>query len=197
MVDVDHGSPSDVICFDFVAQPLSLLQNASIMRVENLAIDINDPLKPYFKLKGSNVLGEAISGSVYCKAYNQLITDPEKQLFVPIIQWIDCASVTGNDHFLLKQYMFTPAIFEKKSEGVSRHGVIVDFCPRGSHHQLKSRHFAWLMPSKTITRSSIVYWSHFGNAHHNYVVFNCQLVPRVKYKSILSHVCLSTKGINT
>jgi hypothetical protein len=49
------------------------------MRAENFAIDINDPLKPYFKLKGSNVLGEAISGSVHCKAfYNQLITDPEK-----------------------------------------------------------------------------------------------------------------------
>jgi hypothetical protein len=23
----------------------------------------------------------------------------------------------------------------------------MDFCPRGSHHQLKSRHFAWVMPS--------------------------------------------------
>ncbi len=72
-VDVDHGSPSDVICFDFVAQMLSLLQNQSI-RAENLAIDINDPLKTYFELKGSNVLGEAISGGVYHKAYNQLIT---------------------------------------------------------------------------------------------------------------------------
>jgi hypothetical protein len=35
------------------------------MRAQNLAIDINDPLKPYFELKGSNVLGEPISGSVY------------------------------------------------------------------------------------------------------------------------------------
>jgi hypothetical protein len=26
------------------------------MTAENLAIDINDPLKPYHKLKGSNVL---------------------------------------------------------------------------------------------------------------------------------------------
>jgi hypothetical protein len=59
------------------------------MTAENLAININDPLKPYFKLKGSNGLGEAISGSVYCKAYNQLITDSVKPLFVPIIQWID------------------------------------------------------------------------------------------------------------
>jgi hypothetical protein len=72
------------------------------------------PWKPYFELKGSNVLGEAISGSVYHKAYNRLITDPEKQLFVPIIQWIDCTSVTGNDCFSPKPSMFTPAIFTEK-----------------------------------------------------------------------------------
>jgi hypothetical protein len=54
------------------------------MRLENLAININDPLKPYIELKGSNVLAEAISGSANCKAYNQLITDPEEQLFVAI-----------------------------------------------------------------------------------------------------------------
>ncbi len=104
----------DVICSDFVAQLLSLLQNPSITRADNLAIDINDPQKPYIKLKGSNVLGEAISGSVYHKDYNRLITDPEKQLFVPIFQWIDCTLVTGNDCFSLKPYMFTPVFFYRK-----------------------------------------------------------------------------------
>jgi hypothetical protein len=113
-VDVHHGSPSDVICFDFASQLLSLLQNPSIMTAENLAIDIDDPLKPYHKLKSSNVLGEALSGSVYRKAYDRLITDPQKQLFVPIIQWTDRTSVTGNDCFSLKPYMFTPVIFTEK-----------------------------------------------------------------------------------
>ncbi len=130
-VDVDQRSPLDVICFDFVAQLLSLLQNPSITRAENLTIDINDPLEPYFELKGSNVLGEAISGSVYRKAYNRLITDPDKQLFVPIIQSIDRTSVTGNDRSSMKPYMFTLQLFlSKNSEGVSRHGGIMDFCPR-------------------------------------------------------------------
>jgi hypothetical protein len=69
-VDVDHGFPSDVVCFDFVAQLLSLLQNPSIVRIESLAIEINHPLRPYFKLS-SKILGEAISGSVYYKAYYQ------------------------------------------------------------------------------------------------------------------------------
>jgi hypothetical protein len=39
------------------------------------------------------------------------VTDTNRQLFVPIIQWIHCTSVTGNKHFSLKPYMFTPAIF--------------------------------------------------------------------------------------
>ncbi len=77
-VIVPHGPPSDVICFDFVPQFLSLLQNLTIMTAENLVTDIDNPLKPYTS-----------QGSVYHKAYNQLITVPNIQLFVPIIQWID------------------------------------------------------------------------------------------------------------
>jgi hypothetical protein len=51
---------------------------------------------------------------VYCNAYADLITDPSSQFFVPIIQWIDRTTVTGNDQYSLKPYMFTPAIFNKK-----------------------------------------------------------------------------------
>ena len=111
-VNVPHASPSDVVCFDFVPQLLSLLQNRTIMTQENLLININDPLKRYESQ--DNVLGDAISGSVYRKAYDRLITDPSTQLFVPIIQWIDRTHVTGNSRFSLKPYMFTPAIFTEK-----------------------------------------------------------------------------------
>jgi hypothetical protein len=64
-----------------------LLQNPTIMTAENLAIDIDNPLKPI--ASQGNILSEALSGSVYHKAYNRLITDPSTQLFVPIIQLID------------------------------------------------------------------------------------------------------------
>ena len=47
----------------------------------------NDPLLRYES--PDNVLGEALSGSVYCTAYECFITDPSRQLFLPIIQWID------------------------------------------------------------------------------------------------------------
>lgn len=111
-VHVPHAAPSDVICFDFASQLLSLLQNPTIMKQENLLININDPLKRYESK--DNILGDAISGSVYQKAYDRLITDPSRQLFVPIIQWIDRTHVTGNSRFSLKPYMFTPAIFTEQ-----------------------------------------------------------------------------------
>ena len=81
------GSSSEVIVFDFVPQLLRLLQNPSVMTPENLAIDFNDPLLHYES--PGNVLGEAMSGSVYRTAYERFITNPARQLFVPIIQWID------------------------------------------------------------------------------------------------------------
>ena len=110
-VAVPHGPSCDVITFDFVPQLLKLLQNRSIMTQDNLLIDVHNPLLPYSSPDG--VRGEAVSGQVYQDAYRCLVTDPQRQLFVPIIQWIDRTSVTGNDRFSLKPYMFTPAIFSE------------------------------------------------------------------------------------
>ena len=75
-------------------------------------IDVNKPLRQYMSDTGT--LGEALSGSVYREAYPHFISKPERELFVPIIQWIDRTSVTGNERFSLKPYMFTPAIFTEK-----------------------------------------------------------------------------------
>ena len=77
-----------------------------------MVIDINNLLQQYHSPDGK--LGEALSGSVYRDAYATLVQYPERQLFVPIIQWIDRTSVTGNDRFSLKPYMFTPAIFKEQ-----------------------------------------------------------------------------------
>jgi hypothetical protein len=110
--ELAHGPTIDVISFDFVPQLLSLLQNPSIMTEENLLIDFADPFAPY--KSPNNYLSEAISGQVYKDAYKRLIRDPSRQLFVPVIQWIDRTHVTRNDRFTLKPYRFTPAIFKEK-----------------------------------------------------------------------------------
>jgi Plavaka transposase len=65
---------------------------------------------------------------VYRDAYKRLITKPTRQLFVPIIQWIDRTTVTGNGRFSLKPYMFTPAIFNetfrRKIQAWGYHGFL-------------------------------------------------------------------------
>jgi hypothetical protein len=102
----------DVIAFDFVLRLLKLLQNCKIVIQDNLVLDMQNPLQQY---KKPNVtIGEALSGSVYREAYSKYVKQPERELFVPIIQWIDRTSVTGKDRFSLKPYMFTPAILTEK-----------------------------------------------------------------------------------
>ena len=103
--------PRDVIVFDFVPQLLCLLQNPKLMTADNLLIDPKNPLLPYSSPNGE--IGDSLPGHVYRDAYKRMISNPEHQLFVPIIQWIDRTTVTGNDRFSLTQYMFTPAIFRE------------------------------------------------------------------------------------
>jgi hypothetical protein len=99
----------DVITLEFVPQLLRLLQNRRIMTQENLVLDMQNPLQQYKSPNGK--IGEALS---YRYAYSKYVKHPARELFVPIIQWIDRTSVTGNDRFSLKPYMFTPAIFTEK-----------------------------------------------------------------------------------
>jgi hypothetical protein len=79
---------------------------------DNLVLAMQNPLQQYKSLNGD--IGEALSGLVYQEAYSKYLKHPEREPFVPIIQRIDCTSVTGNDRFSLKPYMFTPAIFTEK-----------------------------------------------------------------------------------
>jgi hypothetical protein len=108
------------------------------MTEENLLINMADPLKPF--QSPNNVRGKAISGSVYKDAYNRLITDPNNQLFVPIIQWIDRTNVTGNDQFSLKPYMFTPAIFKEKFRRTFPAWGFHGFLPKDHSSSAENKH---------------------------------------------------------
>jgi hypothetical protein len=74
-----------------------------------------------------------MSGSVHQKAYSRLITNPSRQLLAPIIQWIECTSVTGNDKFSLKPYMFTPAILQNRFGAPFKLGATMDICQKVKH----------------------------------------------------------------
>jgi hypothetical protein len=110
VVEFQNDTTSDVITLEFVPQLLNQLQNPALLTAEKLSIDPLNPLMPYFDKEGK--LGDALSGSVYHKG--DLITNSKDQLFVFIIQWIDCTMVMGNNPYALQPYMFTLAIFEEK-----------------------------------------------------------------------------------
>ena len=78
------------------------------MTAENFAIDIANPLVPH----SSACLGEAMSGTVYRDAYACYITNPQKQLFVPSIQWIDHTHVTASKGEILTSKIITKKNFK-------------------------------------------------------------------------------------
>jgi hypothetical protein len=98
---------------------------------ENVVLDFQDPLKTYKSCNG--LLGKALSGSVYQNAYSGLITNPSRQLFVPIIQWIDRTSVTGNgrfSHLLFLQNCFGAPF---------KLGATMDICQKIKHQLHKTK----------------------------------------------------------
>jgi hypothetical protein len=94
----------NVICYDFVPQLLSILQDPKMMPGNNLLLDKNNPLAMY-KPK-DDLLGEALSGSVYQDMYRRLVSKPLKQFLCPLICYtdgtqIDSFSVLVLSHFFL------------------------------------------------------------------------------------------------
>ena len=101
-----------VICYDFVAQLLSLLQDKSLMTEKNLLLDPKDPLAMFKPADGK--LGEALSGSMYREMYKALVTDPTRQLLVPLATYIDGTTIDTLSRFVVEPYTFVPLIFNYK-----------------------------------------------------------------------------------
>ena len=124
------------------------------MKPENLANNFNAPLLRY----ESNVLGEALSRSVYRSAYERFITNPPRQLSVPIIRWIDQTSVTGNDRFSLKPYMFMPAIFTESFRRTFKAWGYHGFLPKCKNSSAQNQRKKQGSTLATTTRSFVSAW---------------------------------------
>ena len=98
----------DVICYDFVPQLLSILQNREMMSGNNLLLDPNNPLAMY--TPQDNRLGEALSGSIYKDMYGRLVSDPSKQLLCPLICYTDGTQIDALSRFSIEPFLFTPAV---------------------------------------------------------------------------------------
>ena len=98
----------NVICYDFVPQLLSILQNKKMMSANNLVLDPNNPLAMY--KPHDNRLGEALSGSVYQDMYHRLVSNPSKQLLCPLICYTDGTQIDSLSRFGVEPFLFTPAV---------------------------------------------------------------------------------------
>ena len=98
----------DVICYDFVPQLLSILQNKKMMSGNNLVLDPMNPLSMY--KPSDNRLGESLSGSVYQSMYQRLVTNPSKQFLCPLICYTDGTQVDALSRFSVEPFLFTPAV---------------------------------------------------------------------------------------
>jgi hypothetical protein len=100
--------PLNVICYDFVPQLLSILQNKRMMSANNLVLDPNNPLAMYKPPDGR--LGEALSGSVYRDMYRHLVSNPSKQLLCPLICYTDGNQIDSLSRFGVEPFLFMPAV---------------------------------------------------------------------------------------
>jgi hypothetical protein len=98
----------DVICYDFVPQLLSILQNKEMMSANNLVLDPNNPLA---MSQPHNIrLGEALSGSVYRDMYHCLVSNPSKQLLCPLIGYTDGTQIDSLSWFGVEPFLLMPAV---------------------------------------------------------------------------------------
>jgi hypothetical protein len=98
----------DVICYDFVPQLLSILQNPKMMVGENLLLDPNNPLAMY--KPPYDRLGESLAGSVYRDMYGRLVSNPSKQFLCPLICYTDGTQIDSLSRFGMEPFIFTPAV---------------------------------------------------------------------------------------
>ena len=126
-----YASKLDVICYDFVPQLLSILQDKEMMTSDNLVLDPINPLAMYKPNNGR--LGDALSGSVYQQMYAQLVTDPSRQLLCPLIAYTDATSVDSNSRFVVEPFFFVPAILKHATRSTAD-----AWRPFGYVQQLKS-----------------------------------------------------------
>ena len=94
----DGLKETSLVVFNIKDTVLQEVQNPLLWQVENLALkgDRWYQHKPEVDVHGMINVSDAISGAAYARAYKKYITDPETQLLVPFVCWIDESGVTGN-----------------------------------------------------------------------------------------------------
>ena len=104
------GLELPVVRFDFISVLLSLFNDTSLNRLENLVIDPANPYGRYVAPDG--LLGEVNSGAFYDMAYENLVKDPKKDFMTCLILQMDKTTVSENAHLHSHPVLFTLSCFD-------------------------------------------------------------------------------------
>ena len=102
----------DVVVFDVKKMLLSLFDNKDLNKKENLVVNASDSFAKY--MSSNNRLGEVNSGKWYRVAYNNCITDPEKDFLCPIILASDKTTISEMGDLHVDAIFMTTSLFDYK-----------------------------------------------------------------------------------
>jgi hypothetical protein len=102
-----------MVYFDFASSLKNLLLDEVLMDPKNLVINPDDPYSMYESPGG--VLDEINSGEFYRMAYKAMITNPEKEILLPVLIYADKTGTDGLcQRFGLEPVRFTTSLLKRR-----------------------------------------------------------------------------------
>ena len=102
----DHNMAQNFICLDFVPSLLSILQDESLMAIENLFINKDYPMSVY--IPSDSKVGEANCCSRYWELYQQLAQGKDQ------LMYLDGAVIDSKGHIDICCVSYTTSLFDEK-----------------------------------------------------------------------------------
>ncbi len=131
-----------VVWNDAKEQMISLLTDPRITDDDYLFFDDN-PLAP--PPRNISVIGDLNTGRSYIKTYRKLITDPNKQILLPVIFYIDAANTGQFADLPITALKFSLGIFNRKARDKDYCWRILGYIPAITKH--KAQGFKMLQKS--------------------------------------------------
>ncbi len=118
--------------YDFLLQMMDLLSDAAIFgNLDNLDVNNNgsnpDCFGKFFRPDGG--VYEVNSGSWYQHAYDNLITDPQNELLVPLIFYVDKTGTDSLQRHGVEPFMFTTSLINLKQRQSTRSWRVLCYVP--------------------------------------------------------------------
>ncbi len=118
----------EVIRFDFMEQLKDLLGDNDIFGdIENLVVNPTNHWHPYDP--SNNKLDKVLDGSWYQQTIQRIMTDPESEMILPIIMYLDKTGIDAYQRYGLEPLTFTTAVINRKTRNQTKSWRPLGFIP--------------------------------------------------------------------